>query len=316
MRVGFLRELLSSLLGIETQEKPRTKKVVTAEVETERRETLRKKLVESPVAAVIEPPAPQMKPPYQLAAWSVPKPGNTAEQNQDAFASEEKDGRLRLCLSDGVTDASFDSRGWAEALCRSFLSRPANAVTQSWLQDELQEVATAFLSRVEARVANVDQTKAYSWLAKPRAEKGSKATLLSVELRPSRADGTVHWTAFGVGDTNLFVVRNGEMVRAWPLESASDFTASADVASTKAVAETQWRTGGKGWARPGDRLYLMTDAMAQYALKREEARDPIWRALEAMESEAAFAAFVEQARKEGMMPDDTTLQRIVISGRG
>ena len=77
---------------------------------------------------------------------------------------------------------------------------------------------------------------------------------------------------------------------------------------------TEWRTDGKGWVRDGDQIYLMTDALAQYALKRHEAGDPIWGALKGLDGEAAFAAFVELARANGMNPDDTTLQRIVVSG--
>jgi hypothetical protein len=314
----LLRELVTQLFG-ERAESPapvyRPKPVETAEVALDRREELRERLVSSPIAA-IDPPFPSTNPAFEVASWSVPKPGHRPDQNQDAFAGEEKDGRLRLCMSDGVTEESFDSRGWARALCDGFLERPAGGMGSKWLNDRLQELATAFAGKVEARVAAADTTKAYSWLAKPRAEMGSKATLLGVEVGPIGSKRSAYWRAFAVGDTNLFVVRDGKMLRAWPLESSRDFDIRADVASTKSAERTQWRTDGKGWVREGDRLYLMTDALAQYVLRREEAGDPVWRSLEELGGESAFARFVERARADGMTGDDTTLQRIVISGRG
>lgn len=290
----LLRDLLSELFGRPKQApKRKAKQEEVVEVATDRREALREKLVSNPITA-----------------WSVAKPGNRPDQNQDAYASEERDGRIRLTLSDGVTEESFDSRGWATTLCTSFLDRPAD------LDQKLAEVAGTFAAKVETRVANADKTKAYSWLAKPRSDFGSKATLLSVELGPGRKKGTYDWKAFAVGDTNLFVIRGGEMIKAWPLESSSDFGRNADVASTKAVFATAWRTDAKGTLEPGDRLYLMTDALAQYVLAKKEAGEPVWSTLAALDSEAAFTAFVQDARDAGMTPDDTTLQRIVVRGGG
>jgi hypothetical protein len=288
----LLRDLLSELFGRPKQEPKRKAKPQEAiDASTDRREALREKLVSNPITA-----------------WSVAKPGNRPDQNQDAYASEVKDGRIRLTLSDGVTEESFDSRGWAIALSTNFLDRPAD------LDQKLAEVAGAFAAKVETRVANADKTKAYSWLAKPRSDFGSKATLLSVDVAPGRKKGTFEWRAFGVGDTNLFVVRGNEMIEAWPLKESGDFSRNADVASTKAVFATQWRTDGKGTLEKGDRLYLMTDALAQYVLAKQEAGEPVWSTLDRLDSEAGFAAFVQDARAAGMTPDDTTLQRIVVRG--
>lgn len=261
---------------------------------------------------VVEPPSAADF--FKLKCWSVPKPGNAPEQNQDAWAAEEVNGSLRLTLSDGLTDGSFDSRGWARALCRHFLARPKGAIQSTWLNERKDEIATTFAGSVKERVEKTDTTKSFAWMAPHRAAKGSKATLLGLELGATRANGAAYWKAFAAGDSNLFLVRDGKLIRAWPIDDPKEFGVQPETVETNADRETEWQTDGKGWAKQGDRFYLMSDALAEYALRRERANKPIWGVLSRLRSPGGFAKFVELAREDGMTKDDTTLQRFVVPG--
>src|SRR5207237_3291793 len=82
------------------------------------------------------------------------------------------------------------------------------------------------------------------------------------------------WHALAVGDSCLFQVRDGGLLRAFPLTRAADFGNSPHLVGSRAPGPGGTHPPGlrkQGDRRPGDRLWLMTDALAQWFLRDAEA---------------------------------------------
>jgi hypothetical protein len=82
------------------------------------------------------------------------------------------------------------------------------------------------------------------------------------------------WAATAVGDACLFHTRGDQLLHAFPLERAGQFDNLPKLVGSRMSAEAflerrrQW-TDGTGHA--GDRLWMMTDALAQWCLTEQEA---------------------------------------------
>ena len=125
-----------------------------------------------------------------------------------------------------------------------------------------------------------------------------------------------------VGDSCLFQVRRGEMIRAFPIMRAADFSnAPWLVGSRTSPIEVPNKNGLQQWGDclSGDRFWLMTDALAQWFLLEAESGGKPWQALEQLayaaadgfSAQQAFAAWIEGLRTARQLRnDDVTLLAI------
>ena len=69
-----------------------------------------------------------------------------------------------------------------------------------------------------------------------------------------------------------------------------------------------WSSSGVGKWKPGDRFFLMTDAVAEWFLRRHEDRQMPWQSLlrrwKEPNAAAVLTAYVEQLRKQKEMKND------------
>jgi hypothetical protein len=103
-------------------------------------------------------------------------------------------------------------------------------------------------------------------------------------------------------------------VRAFPVQHAADFDNEPPLIGSRGGVPpaTEHASGTLG---PGDRLFLMTDALAQWFLSAHEQGRRPWEAvaalLDAGRPEDAFATWVERLRAgDGLRDDDVTLVAI------
>jgi len=156
------------------------------------------------------------------------------------------------------------------------------------------------------------------WYAEEKREQGAYATLLGVTFRKDkgkaspRAGGT--WRAVSVGDSCLFRIRDGKLARSFPLACSSDFgNQPALLGSRGRPSDTpQSIRRARGRWRPGDRFLLMTDALAEWTLRRNEQEQRPAEEIDQLLCESspqdAFAAWVEERRNDqGLRNDDVTL---------
>ena len=202
----------------------------------------------------------------------------------------------RFALSDGAS-ISYDSRGWARCLCRTFI-RNTN-FGADWLDVARTRFSDTF------RPSENDWAAAHGW------DRGSFATFLGFTLTRERL------VTHGVGDTILFLVSE-DKIRIWPEMGEHDFTSSpallcshpgrsafddTEIAFEKATHHFVAPVGG--WPA-GTRLIVATDALAEWVIRALSHEDRLSRLnlISCHTDHAAFARWVSDAISGGEVRRD------------
>ena len=221
--------------------------------------------------------------------WSagVPKRGNTAAQNEDAFAQSG----LRFAVADGASEG-WQSGPWAQTLADAFIANPPYPADYE-----------AWLSACRATFAQLAPTAtAAAWYVEEKQQQGAFATLAGFTLEEAR-DGGWRWRSLAVGDSCLFQVRSGNLRVRFPVESAAAFTNAPNLVGSLAGNSPEWLAGR---AAVGDVFYLLTDALAEWFLREPTALSEL-----ELARPATFAAWVDALRDARRLKnDDTTALRV------
>jgi hypothetical protein len=116
------------------------------------------------------------------------------------------------------------------------------------------------------------------------------------------------WQAAALGDTCLFQVRDEQLICAFPLDDAESFGLVPPLAGSRnrdqaKLAEHTALAAGR--CRPGDQVFLATDALAAWFLAEHARGTRPWEVLRGFAGrEEQFAPWVEQERGERRMRDD------------
>jgi hypothetical protein len=123
------------------------------------------------------------------------------------------------------------------------------------------------------------------------------------------------WEALAVGDCNLFQIRGGTLLTAFPLTESRQFNGGPFLVPTRGTAGKDLlrhtRVAHGDW-QPHDTFYLMSDALAAWFLRCCEAGQQPWDVLEQVlgtaDPQESFASFVRGLREEKLLHnDDVTL---------
>jgi hypothetical protein len=200
----------------------------------------------------------------RFQAFCVPKQGYSAAEYEDASAANVALGRF--AIADGATESAFAAL-WARLLVDEFVAAevPDPSTWANWLP--------ALQTRWEIEVGQ----QPLPWYGEIQWQQGAFATFLGVIVQPPR------WQVLAVGDSCLFHVRDGHLRNAFPLVHAADFSDSPWLVGSRGfspvmMALREGRTEGE--LGPGDRLWLMTDALAKWFLQMVEAGKQPWEMLE------------------------------------
>ena len=221
-------------------------------------------------------------------AFHLPKRGHVAGEYEDAFAGDPA--RRRFAVADGASESSF-AAAWARLLAEGFVAARRPWRDLNWLGPLRQRWAQ-----------EVDGLE-LPWYAEMKREEGAFATLLGVVFRPGR------WRALAVGDSCLFRTRGGRLRKAFPLTASADFGNQPRLLGSRGRVSLTEHARGR-W-RPGDHFLLMTDALAQWFLRRSEQGErpaaEIAELLRGGDRPAAFADWIERKREQDLRNDDVTL---------
>jgi hypothetical protein len=245
----------------------------------------------------VPPARPSTPGPLACREFRVPRRGNRVEECEDASAIAPEAGLF--AVADGAAESAYGGL-WARLLVEGFVHPlPDQPDWPGWL-GPLQ-------LRWAAAVSPPADAPPMPYYLEDRFNQGAFATFLGLQV----AAGA--WQALAVGDSCLFQVRRGQLELAFPLTRAEDF------------GNTPWlvgsRTSPDGVARresiricgdclPGDRFWLMTDALSQWFLREHEQRRQPWEELERLLGRSAeeFAAWVAGLRDDRRLRnDDVTL---------
>jgi len=234
---------------------------------------------------------------YRLLQLS--KGTNSEEQCEDAF--DVNAGRGMAAVSDGAGSGIF-SREWAEILTGTLVREgpvpndPAvfgdwlNRCRQLWFQD------LSFDSLTPDQQAKVQRV-------------GTGATLLALRVHPPRRGKTAFpWTAWCVGDSCLFWIRNNRLRATFPALGSEEFGITSALLATHGQAPPRPPLRAEGVGKPGDLFMLATDAIAQMLLQRcETAREPDWSRYLRLDPAEWLKDILDLRRRNLIVDDDCTL---------
>ena len=201
---------------------------------------------------------------------SIPKLGNSDNENEDAIELIRlpKKGSgfsvIRCAIADGATQASF-SKLWAEMLVR-------NAINSGHMPAIKR--LKALLDKTYLEWENEVNEKKLPWFAIEKAKRGAFSSLLWMSISTSHMSNSGTLRAVSVGDSELLLLRNGMLLKAFPLQTSCEFGSSPELLSSKLeknrnVKFELWITK---WDK-GDEIILATDAIGKFLLSRFEIGD-------------------------------------------
>ena len=247
-----------------------------------------------------------------LTLWQ-PKAGNAENEYEDAYGATKRPdrrGRMALAIADGATETLL-SRQWANLLVKRFVRGWSRAdALQTWVADTMRAWQHEKRTYLEGRER---AGKPIQWYEEPGLEAGAFAALLGIVIE--RDSHNWRWQAAALGDCCLVQVRDNAVCGAFPLQGADAFNnrpllLSSNPAKNRGVVESF--VFARGMAQRGDRMYLMTDALAAWFFRAHEAGELPWNELDVFQRADAFAAWVSEKRAaHAMRNDDVTLMRLI-----
>jgi hypothetical protein len=237
-------------------------------------------------------------PPLRWSVLRLSKHGNTDAEYEDAWAVDAAAGRF--AVADGASETSFAAR-WAQLLTEGFIAAARPAALSDWLADQrrlwLEEVNGLELP----------------WYAEIKREQGAFATFLGLGARAPTAKRRGGWRAVAVGDTCLMQIRDGRCIHSFPVQKSAEFGNQPRLIGSRGADSKP--DLGRGALEAGDRLVLMTDALAQWFLQTHEAGGDPWEAVALVladeKPQSAFADWIAWLRdRDDLRNDDVTLLAI------
>ena len=111
-----------------------------------------------------------------------------------------------------------------------------------------------------------------------------------------------------MGDCCIYQVRDDRLIGTFPVRRSADFGNTPSLIASRPSRSLPLLKRRNGKWKPGDRFFLMTDAVAEWFLRRHEERQMPWQSLLRRWKEpdpvAALTAYVKQLRQNKEMNND------------
>jgi hypothetical protein len=235
---------------------------------------------------------------YESRKFSLPKDLLRAQENQDAFELDMERGVA--AIADGVSTGLF-AGNWARILSKAAVAHPPQANNSSAIADWLSGLQRQWRESIDVGTL--------AWHQKAKLKSGAFSTLLWVRVAEASA-GNLRWRSYAVGDSCLFHLHGAKLLRAFPISESRLFDEVPHaLGSIEQGAEhcAEFETC-EGKCETGDLLALCTDALAAWALGREEAGEPVdWESWWDMPWDDWREMICQLRERREIRYDDTTL---------
>ncbi|MFE5290500.1 hypothetical protein ACFRAQ_36615 [Nocardia sp. NPDC056611] len=270
------------------------------------------------------------------------KQGNSMSECEDAVYvlpptpfDELIDGAVTASICDGATESVL-AKDWAQLLASISATRahadPEFFETGRVFEEFAKEVVNHWGPWVdEYESLRAAQGRPLKWYEQQKLSGSTFATLLSVRVTPIHLpdrhsaqqppSAEWRWQAAALGDSCLFHIRDDVPVQSFPVEQVEEFGTTPDLFGSRnhdsglLTARTRF---AEGLCRPGDRLLLMSDALAAWFMTADDCAAATRELLEysGPHDAAEFSAWLGglRARRE-LRNDDVALIRIDVEGR-
>lgn len=207
---------------------------------------------------------------FIIKSFTTPKYGNSISENEDAIVLSPLRNRgnfsyLCLAISDGATQTSF-SNLWANLLVNEVVAERKTPSFKN-LYDIIQNAGLKWQSEIS--------TYNLPWHAEEKVKNGAFSSLLWIRLRfPDISKGSVgRIKSLAVGDSNLFIFRDDRLHLSFPIKKAEDF-GNAPILISSLSSKNKILIDSVFFLEesilPGDELFVATDALAAFLLRRLE----------------------------------------------
>lgn len=244
-----------------------------------------------------------------------PKDTNHASEYEDAY-HVGKSGVV--AVADGVSQGIF-CRQWANLLVTEVCANPPSGCGDDQILTWLQPLREKWRDAIDFG--------SLSWFQRKKLQEvgGAYSTLLwaQVEAVPLADPDTANQfrlVAQAIGDCCMFVIRAGELVRKFPLNTTEDFEQSPQTFCSihRATDPAYPLSSCEEICQDGDYVFLCSDALAKWIYQSLEAQRSVdWNQFWSM-SDDEWRNFVVNMRAapEGdrMRVDDTTLVMLRLDG--
>jgi len=261
-----------------------------------------------PAGLLLPPACPLVETlePLLRFACVVSKDGEPMDECQDAVAASPERGQF--AIADGAT-TSFLAGLWARRLVAQFRDADLDTVRAlladgtRWAQ-WLKPAIAGWRMDVEELLEDVGGQRKTLLLSRLRDQDPAASTFVGLSIEPPFTS----WRAVAVGDSCLFHVRNGRLLKSFPLEASTEFDSSTECLATSGSNDLPARSFATGSAQAGDLFLLATDATAKWLLRQKEQGEAAWaatlRKLLAVDAPSEFHALVQRTRRDGISLDD------------
>ncbi|MEU6672726.1 hypothetical protein [Streptomyces sp. NPDC046925] len=273
-----------------------------------------------------------------VTQFVAPKHGSTEAECEDAVAvlpGRPHDCELQEPLTAGVCDGATESalaKDWARLLSRTAAEQAMERPDLLGGGTAFEEFASSAVSQWEPWLgrytqARQEEGRPLKWYEHTKIAEGAYATLLTVRIDPDAAaesdtaEPAWRWRAAALGDSCLFHLHNNRLVRAFPVATAEEFGTNPDLFGSRnhdveLLARRTFFTEGR--CGPGDRLLLMTDALAAWLLSASDQEDAVHQLLEyaGPDDLNQFENWLADLRdRRQLRNDDVAFVRIDFEGR-
>lgn len=242
------------------------------------------------------PPAVIASPPqFSVQVFTRSKLDAPQEENEDA-AAVDGDGRI-VAVSDGASSA-FASSLWSRQLVDGFVTR--NGLLPAGERVAFVADCAAAWERLTRETADA------SWWEDAARQKGSFAAFVGLTIDEAGA-----WKALAVGDCCVFVTRNDQMVRSFPIERADHFNSTPSLLTTVDPGHGEWQEAN-GQLDSNDVMLVASDGIAAWLLTKPEDR-----LAALLDTSTDLTDLVDRERKQQRMEnDDVTLVTVRVRSDG
>ena len=210
---------------------------------------------------------------FDARVFALAKDPDQPTGYQDAYCMDAQRGIA--AIADGVSSALF-SGPWATLLTEAIVADAPDPDDRPSFAAWLDRQRRTWSSRIDI--------SGLAWFQRAKLPAGAFSTLLWLCLLPTddaeaSAYGGSRLLGHAIGDTCLFVVRGGELVHAFPLQSSAEFQVDPIALGSVDLKRDhllQFATLDV-FCYPDDLLVLCTDAMADWAMRGyESGQPPAW----------------------------------------
>lgn len=235
---------------------------------------------------------------------TVAKDADYPEENQDVVRVDDEHGAA--AIADGVTSSLF-ARQWATIL--------VDAATSAMPVPNDREALARWLAEHRAAWSRQIDVSRLAWFQKAKLREGAFSTLLAIRLVPpdeATPEDEPTWRLRGlaIGDSCLFLVRAGKVLRKFPIQTSLELQSDPVVLGSVNLNRDElleFRRLDEP-CQAGDLMVLCTDAVADWALRLEESGNPPeWETYWDMDAPAWREKILSLRAEREIRCDDTTL---------